>query len=163
MKHYLVILSGLVIPSLVIASPESENEPARTQMDILVSALSTIQKSGVEQLTTKYNKIEKTGYYVRNSSFIGRFHTPSGFRNIIKFKFIRSSKYDSEDNSMPPRGHSFVVIFDDSIDYLSHRRIEHDSMLQVEGATLIIDQSINVDLAVLKGKSTKTIQENKLK
>jgi len=120
MKHYLIILYTFIVPNLAIASPESENEPASGQMDILASALSAIQKSGVKELTSQYNKIEKTGYYARESS--------------------------------PPRGHSFVVIFDDSINYLSHRRIEYDSTLKVKDGVLIIDHSTNINLESPKKK-----------
>jgi len=152
MKHYLIILYTFIVPNLAIASPESENEPASGQMDILASALSAIQKSGVKELTSQYNKIEKTGYYARESSFLGRFSSLGGYRNIIKFQFVRSSRYDSENNSTPPRGHSFVVIFDDSINYLSHRRIEYDSTLKVKDGVLIIDHSTNINLESPKKK-----------
>ena len=148
--HYLTALLTLLLPILAFGSAESENEPARNQMDILVKAISNLPNTGVHELTPKYNKKENTGYYIREAKFIGRVATPKGHRIVMRFMFIRSSTYGDIDNSTPPRGHTFIVVFDDSLQYITHKRIEFTSKLSIEDTKLMINRVIQMDLGSLK-------------
>jgi hypothetical protein len=137
------------------ANSESESEPSRDQAQVLVKAISALQESKIGELRSVYSEKEKTSYYLRDASFIARIQTPSGYRLVFRFTFVRSSPY-RKDAITPPRGHTFAVVFDDSIHYLWHGSVATPDDLVLSGYTLkTADGQWKIDLRAIPQQKTE--------
>ncbi len=128
----------------VSASAESENEPAKDQMDVIARAVASLSSSRVAELTSRYNPEEDTGYYLRDISFIGRYPTRVGPRLLFRTTFIRSSPY-RPDASTPPRGHSFLVALDDKFVVLGYQGIEVKSTITFSDGKVRSEEALLFD------------------
>jgi hypothetical protein len=141
-----IVALCLVVISLtnVSASAESENEPAKDQMDVIARATAALSSSRVAELTSRFNHPENTGYYLRDISFIGRYPTRVGSRLLFRTTFIRSSPYQP-DAGAPLRGHSFLVVLDDKFTVLGYQGIEIDSTITFSAGKVRSEEALLFD------------------
>ncbi|GAA5496353.1 hypothetical protein Rhal01_02536 [Rubritalea halochordaticola] len=93
------------------ADAETYHEPHRNHPDILLKAMQALQASDSPFFQSKFHAPD-TAYYLRDISFMGRYETKHGYKNLIRCTYIRSSPYIAERSSTsPPRGHSYLVAF----------------------------------------------------
>lgn len=111
------IIFCLLMPLQYLAADAlTFKEPRNDQSNVLLVALTKLQEHKLPGLHSHLSDPE-TAYYLRDASFLGRTDTVRGLKNLIRVTFIRSSPYSEErGHTPPPRGHSFVVIFDDHLD-----------------------------------------------
>ncbi len=116
MKLTSIILCLFTSLQYLAADALTFNEPRKDQSNVLLVALSKLQAHKLPKLHSRLSDPETT-YYLRDASFLGRTNTVRGFKNLIRVTFIRSSPYSEERGlTPPPRGHSFLVIFDNNLD-----------------------------------------------
>jgi hypothetical protein len=149
MRLFLALILAVSPLANVSASAESENEPAKDQMDVVSRAIVGLSASKVAELTSRFNKEENTGYYLRDLSFIGRYSTRVGPRLLFRTTFIRSSPY-RPDAVTPPRGHSFLVALDDKFTVLGYQRIEVDSTITFSDGKVRSEEAMLFDFNATK-------------
>jgi hypothetical protein len=145
--HFFAILYLATIAS-VFASAESEHEPSPEQTSIIFSASESFQKTGVSDITNRFDPKEKTSYYLSDISFLGRYLTESGYKLAFRCRFVRSSPY-KKDSITPPRGHSFFVALADDFGYLRHFSIEEDTKITINEGLVYADDVLLCDLRKL--------------
>ena len=139
MKLAAIILSLIMVCQDLAADALTYKEPRKDQSNVLLVALTKLQALKLSRLHSRLSDSETT-YYLRDASFLGRTDTVQGFKNIIRVTFIRSSPYSEERGfTPPPRGHSFVVIFDDDLEP------EYFLPIPMPNSAVLHDTTLNVD------------------
>jgi len=142
MKLAVVSLSLVMVCQHLAADALTYKEPRKDQSNVLLGALTKLQALELPRLHSCVSDPETT-YYLRDASFLGRTNTTQGFKNLIRVTFIRSSPY-SEDRGLtpPPRGHSFVVIFDDDLEPQYFLPIPMPDSAVLQDTVLAVDEDL---------------------
>ena len=141
MRNLVMICLAMIPATILLGSAESENEPGKGQMDVIARAVTSLSQVSIPEIRSRFNKDENTGYYLRDISFLGRYPTKVGVRLLFRTTFIRSSPYRA-DAITPPRGHTFVIAFDDQFTVLGYQRTEADSTVTVTEGTVRSDEAL---------------------
>jgi hypothetical protein len=149
MRLFVALCLAVIPLADVSASAESENEPAKNQMDVVAQAIAALSSSKIAELTSRFNQKENTGYYLRDISFVGRYSTRVGPRLLFRTTFIRSSPY-RPDAVTPPRGHSYLVALDDKFSVLGYRGIEVDSTITFSDGKARSEEALLFDFNAAK-------------
>lgn len=142
MKRTLIAFCIVALCQNLKADAVTYNEPRKDQSNILIAALTKLQAIERVGLSSNHDDTDSSSYYLRDASFLGRTKTARGFKNLIRVTFIRSSLYSQERAlTPPPRGHSFVVIFDDDLTPERLIDIPLPNSASLEESVLIVEDS----------------------
>ena len=124
-------------------------------LDILSRLISAAERSEVPHIDP--NDGHPTACYVRRASYIGECKSSFGTIHLLAINYTRSAPRGSR---RPPRGHSFVMFFDDSLKLRATWRVDFDStkLTLGEGNKLFFGDTLAFDYASLP-KPTKLSDE----
>ena len=148
MRSAIALFLIFAVVANIRASAESENEPSAAQFDVLSKAISA------SPIKSYYSDKEKTSYYLRNANFVARIKTSKAYFLVFRFTFIRSSPY-RKDAVTPPRGHTFILVFNDSVEPLWHREIDMPDDFRIDEAVLKADGQWSFNLHDLPIQKTE--------
>lgn len=142
MKLATIILCLFMPLQFLAADALTFKEPRKDQTNVLIVALTKLQARELPQLQSRLSDPDTT-YYLRDASFLGRTDTVRGFKNFVCATFIRSSPYSEERRiTPPPRGHSYVVIFDEDPDPEYFLPIPMPDSAKLQDTVLAVDEGL---------------------
>jgi len=141
MTHRLLLL--LLSASVAYADFADDGVPQLP--DILMRLIEGAEK-GNNPLSSYSSKDNSYAYYLRNAEYIGYCKAPFGGVHIARPFFIRSGVRGQK--TPPPRGHTFIVFYDDNFTSRARWEVDHDlKVLSTSQSAVLYEGRLLFDFA----------------